>query len=125
MQRTWKPFNPILGETYEMTNHGGITFIAEQVIFYRMTFNGYYLVRILIYLFKWTMAREERNAHLSLLLTILFPFGSIYLSKFFTLNYNIFTTKGYDEESNQPLYFHIYHLFLPKTMKGAGCFSWW
>lgn len=30
-QRTWKPFNPILGETYEMTNHGGITFIAEQV----------------------------------------------------------------------------------------------
>ncbi|XP_022743301.1 oxysterol-binding protein-related protein 3A-like isoform X3 [Durio zibethinus] len=31
-QRTWKPFNPILGETYEMVNHGGITFIAEQVI---------------------------------------------------------------------------------------------
>ncbi|KAJ4970321.1 hypothetical protein NE237_003420 [Protea cynaroides] len=30
-QRTWKPFNPILGETYEMTNHGRITFIAEQV----------------------------------------------------------------------------------------------
>ncbi|XP_078428492.1 OSBP(oxysterol binding protein)-related protein 3C [Wolffia australiana] len=30
-QRTWKPFNPILGETYEMTNHRGITFIAEQV----------------------------------------------------------------------------------------------
>jgi len=30
-QRTWKPFNPILGETYEMTNHGGITFLAEQV----------------------------------------------------------------------------------------------
>lgn len=30
-QRTWKPFNPILGETYEMTNHNGITFIAEQV----------------------------------------------------------------------------------------------
>lgn len=29
-QRTWKPFNPILGETYEMTNHGGITFISEQ-----------------------------------------------------------------------------------------------
>ncbi|XP_022743302.1 oxysterol-binding protein-related protein 3A-like isoform X4 [Durio zibethinus] len=29
-QRTWKPFNPILGETYEMVNHGGITFIAEQ-----------------------------------------------------------------------------------------------
>lgn len=31
MQRTWKPFNPILGETYEMTNHSGVTFIAEQV----------------------------------------------------------------------------------------------
>ncbi|KAK3206281.1 hypothetical protein Dsin_020327 [Dipteronia sinensis] len=30
-QRTWKPFNPILGETYEMVNHGGITFISEQV----------------------------------------------------------------------------------------------
>uniref|UniRef100_A0A1D1Y8X1 Oxysterol-binding protein-related protein 3A n=1 Tax=Anthurium amnicola TaxID=1678845 RepID=A0A1D1Y8X1_9ARAE len=30
-QRTWKPFNPILGETYEMINHEGITFIAEQV----------------------------------------------------------------------------------------------
>ncbi|CAN1135221.1 Oxysterol-binding protein-related protein 3A [Linum perenne] len=30
-QRTWKPFNPILGETYELTNHGGISFIAEQV----------------------------------------------------------------------------------------------
>ncbi|KAL0417872.1 UNVERIFIED_CONTAM: Oxysterol-binding protein-related protein 3C [Sesamum radiatum] len=23
-QRTWKPFNPILGETYEMVNHGGL-----------------------------------------------------------------------------------------------------
>ncbi|KAI3865939.1 hypothetical protein MKX03_036798 [Papaver bracteatum] len=31
LQRTWKPFNPILGETYEMVNHGGITFLAEQV----------------------------------------------------------------------------------------------
>ncbi|KAG9454663.1 hypothetical protein H6P81_007567 [Aristolochia fimbriata] len=30
-QRTWKPFNPILGETYEMVNHGEMTFIAEQV----------------------------------------------------------------------------------------------
>lgn len=30
-QRAWKPFNPILGETYEMVNHSGITFIAEQV----------------------------------------------------------------------------------------------
>ncbi|KAK4480959.1 hypothetical protein RD792_011821 [Penstemon davidsonii] len=31
VQRTWKPFNPILGETYELFNHHGITFIAEQV----------------------------------------------------------------------------------------------
>ncbi|KAJ6992860.1 hypothetical protein NC653_016078 [Populus alba x Populus x berolinensis] len=31
LQRTWKPFNPILGETYEMTNHGDLTFISEQV----------------------------------------------------------------------------------------------
>ena len=31
-QRTWKPFNPILGETYEMANHQGITFISEQVV---------------------------------------------------------------------------------------------
>ncbi|KAF5737174.1 putative oxysterol binding protein [Tripterygium wilfordii] len=31
IQRTWKPFNPILGETYEMVNHGGVTFLAEQV----------------------------------------------------------------------------------------------
>ncbi|KAK7255800.1 hypothetical protein RIF29_29221 [Crotalaria pallida] len=30
-QRTWKPFNPILGETYEMVNHGGMSFISEQV----------------------------------------------------------------------------------------------
>ncbi|XP_074267921.1 oxysterol-binding protein-related protein 3A-like [Silene latifolia] len=30
-QRTWKPFNPILGETYEMANHHGISFLAEQV----------------------------------------------------------------------------------------------
>ncbi|KAL5661877.1 hypothetical protein ACJX0J_029002, partial [Zea mays] len=30
-QRTWKPFNLILGETYEMVNHQGITFLAEQV----------------------------------------------------------------------------------------------
>ncbi|KAI3943467.1 hypothetical protein MKW92_047581 [Papaver armeniacum] len=30
-QRTWKPFNPILGETYELANHGGVTFISEQV----------------------------------------------------------------------------------------------
>ncbi|TQD68846.1 hypothetical protein C1H46_045622 [Malus baccata] len=33
-QRTWKPFNPILGETYEMVNHLGVTFIAEQVSFW-------------------------------------------------------------------------------------------
>lgn len=32
-QRTWKPFNPILGETYEMVKHNGITFLAEQVSF--------------------------------------------------------------------------------------------
>ncbi|EFJ19778.1 hypothetical protein SELMODRAFT_153241 [Selaginella moellendorffii] len=30
-ERAWKPFNPILGETYEMVNHSGITFLAEQV----------------------------------------------------------------------------------------------
>lgn len=33
-QRTWKPFNPILGETYEMVNHNGISFIAEQVLLF-------------------------------------------------------------------------------------------
>lgn len=31
--RTWKPFNPILGETYEMANHLGINFISEQASF--------------------------------------------------------------------------------------------
>ncbi|OVA16526.1 Oxysterol-binding protein [Macleaya cordata] len=31
LQRTRKAFNPILGETYEMVNHGGFTYIAEQV----------------------------------------------------------------------------------------------
>ncbi|XP_065852389.1 oxysterol-binding protein-related protein 3A-like [Euphorbia lathyris] len=30
-QRPWKPFNPILGETYELANHGGLNFISEQV----------------------------------------------------------------------------------------------
>ncbi|KAG6583420.1 Oxysterol-binding protein-related protein 3C [Cucurbita argyrosperma subsp. argyrosperma] len=30
-QRTWKPFNPILGETYEFTNHNGVSFLSEQV----------------------------------------------------------------------------------------------
>ncbi|KAL8459589.1 hypothetical protein ACS0TY_036912 [Phlomoides rotata] len=29
-QCPWKPFNPILGETYEMVNHGGVTFISER-----------------------------------------------------------------------------------------------
>ncbi|XP_024403561.1 oxysterol-binding protein-related protein 3A [Physcomitrium patens] len=29
--RTWKPFNPILGETYEMVDKNGLTFLAEQV----------------------------------------------------------------------------------------------
>ncbi|KAI7996245.1 Oxysterol-binding protein-related protein 3C [Camellia lanceoleosa] len=29
-RRTGEPFNPILGETYEMVNHGGVKFIAEQ-----------------------------------------------------------------------------------------------
>ena len=32
-QRTWKPFNPILGETYEFTNHNGVSFLSEQVNF--------------------------------------------------------------------------------------------
>lgn len=32
-QRTWKPFNPILGETYEMIDKSGLTFLAEQVAF--------------------------------------------------------------------------------------------
>ncbi|KAJ7556693.1 hypothetical protein O6H91_05G094200 [Diphasiastrum complanatum] len=30
-ERTWKAFNPILGETYEMVNHNGIVFLSEQV----------------------------------------------------------------------------------------------
>jgi hypothetical protein len=30
-QRTWKPFNPILGETYEMIDKRGLAFLAEQV----------------------------------------------------------------------------------------------
>ncbi|XP_058099283.1 oxysterol-binding protein-related protein 3C-like [Magnolia sinica] len=40
-QRTWKPFNPILGETYEMVNHGGITFLAEQVSHHPPTSAGH------------------------------------------------------------------------------------
>ena len=47
-QRTWKPFNPILGETYEMTNHGGISFIAEQVIFLNSDSAAYSLSRFLV-----------------------------------------------------------------------------
>ena len=30
-ERTWKPFNPILGETFELDLDGGVRFIAEQV----------------------------------------------------------------------------------------------
>lgn len=30
-QRTWKPFNPILGETYELMKEDGLHFVAEQV----------------------------------------------------------------------------------------------
>ncbi len=30
-ERTWKPFNPILGETFELTMDNGLRFIAEQV----------------------------------------------------------------------------------------------
>jgi hypothetical protein len=30
-KRPWKPFNPILGETYEMVDHNGLTFLSEQV----------------------------------------------------------------------------------------------
>ena len=29
--RTWKPFNPILGETYEFTNFNNVWFVNEQV----------------------------------------------------------------------------------------------
>ncbi|OVA16527.1 Oxysterol-binding protein [Macleaya cordata] len=31
LQRTGKPFDPVLGETYELINHGGIKYISEQV----------------------------------------------------------------------------------------------
>ncbi|CAM6114939.1 unnamed protein product [Calypogeia fissa] len=31
LQRTWKPFNPILGETYEMVNHNDVSWLSEQV----------------------------------------------------------------------------------------------
>lgn len=30
-ERTWKPFNPILGETFELSMNNGLRFIAEQV----------------------------------------------------------------------------------------------
>lgn len=30
-ERTWKPFNPILGETFELSMDNGLRFIAEQV----------------------------------------------------------------------------------------------
>ena len=32
-ERTWKPFNPILGETFELGMDNGLRFIAEQVWF--------------------------------------------------------------------------------------------
>ncbi len=31
MERTWKPFNPILGETFEVDLDKGVRFFAEQV----------------------------------------------------------------------------------------------
>ena len=30
-ERTWKPFNPILGETFELDGKNGVRFLAEQV----------------------------------------------------------------------------------------------
>ena len=30
-ERTWKPFNPILGETFELERNNGVRFLAEQV----------------------------------------------------------------------------------------------
>ena len=30
-ERTWKPFNPILGETFELDGDNGVRFLAEQV----------------------------------------------------------------------------------------------
>lgn len=30
-ERTWKPFNPILGETFEIDKENGVRFLAEQV----------------------------------------------------------------------------------------------
>jgi hypothetical protein len=31
MERTWKPFNPLLGETFEIDLDNGVRFFAEQV----------------------------------------------------------------------------------------------
>lgn len=33
MERVWKPFNPILGETFEVDLDRGVKFFAEQVLF--------------------------------------------------------------------------------------------
>ncbi|KAH8960207.1 hypothetical protein BDL97_06G120400 [Sphagnum fallax] len=43
-QQTWKLFNPILGETYEMENHNGVTFLAEHetTLFLQMLYNGWF-----------------------------------------------------------------------------------
>ena len=35
MERTWKPFNPILGETFEIDLDRGVRFFAEQVLRWR------------------------------------------------------------------------------------------
>jgi hypothetical protein len=31
-ERAWKPFNPILGETFELQTGKGVTYLAEQVL---------------------------------------------------------------------------------------------
>lgn len=54
-QRTWKPFNPILGETYEMVNHGGITFIAEQVNCLQLLTFLPFLISLFFWLLKFHM----------------------------------------------------------------------
>ena len=35
-ERTWKPFNPILGETFELGMDNGLRFIAEQASVLRL-----------------------------------------------------------------------------------------
>jgi hypothetical protein len=42
--QAWKLFNPILGEMYEMENHNGVTFLAEQetTLFLQMLYNGWF-----------------------------------------------------------------------------------